>query len=268
MTCWPSSPASFTGGSCGSGTVDRAGPQGRARAASGGFTLPEVIVAVLIVGLLAVLVSAELSGARQAARRAGSIANLRTHAAAISAYTGDYAEVFPYLTDPRATYSVLRCGDQARRVEYFAVAFHWHFGLADGYYGGDCDSPAFWPPGMRRSYTTPYYYSANFISGPEFWDPATRAGPEQWRPIRQGDVLFPASKGILWNRAAYPGLAPDYPAGLPEAAFTDGSAACRPARDFLPPYRNGEGLYPGTYFTGYGLPVLHTLNGVRGRDVR
>jgi prepilin-type N-terminal cleavage/methylation domain-containing protein len=233
-----------------------------------GFTLVELIIVALMVSVLIALLAPALSKVVYSAKRTGSVANLRTHVAAVTAYCGEHREAFPYLTDPRATYSVLRCGGEARAVEFFHIGFHWHFALAEAYYNGACNSPSFWPPRTRPAYATYYYYSATCIARPEFWNPRTRVGPEQWAATRQSDVLFPSKKGVFWNRAAVPGITPEYPSGLPEAGFLDGSATIRPLPDFLAPYRNGEGPFPGSYFSGYGLPVLHTIDGLRGRDVR
>ncbi|GJQ29851.1 MAG: hypothetical protein HBSAPP03_17350 [Phycisphaerae bacterium] len=231
------------------------------------FTLLEVLIVAAMIGILMALLSPTLARVKHASRRAASLVNIRTHATAITMYCGDFREVFPFLTDPDATYSVLRCGERAQQAEYFWLSFLWHLGLADRYYEGVCDSPVFWPPGIRSSAATSYLYSPTSFAAPEYWNPLTRIGPSQWRAVRQAEVLFPSRKGILWNRAASPGLTLEYPIGLPEAGFIDGSAGVYESVRFLTPYQNGEGSFPGSYFSGYGLPVLHTIDGVRGRDL-
>jgi len=232
-----------------------------------GYTLVEVLLVVLLVGILVGLTAPALSRAKFSARRAASLSNLQSHVRVFASYLNDSRDVYPYLTDPSATFSVLRCGDLAVPVVYFEAAAFWNIGVADAYYNGDCHSAAFNPPGLPGLPGTLYYYSSSFLSAPEFWNPQTRIGPAQWRAVRAGEVIFPSLKGVLWNRAAFPGVSVGtYRTDLAEAAMVDGSALAASPSTFLPGYRNGEGPYPGTHQSGYGLPVLHTVDGVRGRD--
>lgn len=232
-----------------------------------GVTLVETVLVVLIVAIVAALALPSLARARFGVRRAVSIANLRSHTGVVSAYLNDSSDVYPYLTDPQATYSVLRCGDQAVDLVYFELTFLWNIGLGEAYYGGSCQSPSFNPPGFPPLPGSLYYFSSSFLASPEFWNQSTRTGPDQWRAVRASEVLFPSSKGVFWNRAAFPGVSiANYRTDLAEAAMADGSALAAPPSTFLPGYRNGEGPYPGAHQSGYGLPVLHTVDGVRGRD--
>jgi prepilin-type N-terminal cleavage/methylation domain-containing protein len=243
------------------------------------FTLLETLLAVALVGVLVATLAPSLAGARRAGHRAAALALLRTHAGVFSAYTAEWKDVYPYFTDPAATWTIVRCGDVADSLQYFAASDAWPIALAGhGYYDGECFHRSFNPPGaLKHGWPwTPIMYSSTCIAHPRFWNPATRTGPDQWVPVRTDQVLYPAKKGLFLNLAMFERI----PRGIPgsqytgppprpdrgaEVGFCDGSAAWWRYERLNVPYRTGEGYWEGSVHYA-GRPVLHTIDGVRGRD--
>jgi hypothetical protein len=239
---------------------------------------------VALVGVLLSLSVPQLARVRTAGWQAKDLSNLRSHAGVFTSYTVDYEDLFPYPTDPQATYSILRCGDLAVRVEYFAAGCAWQIALADPYYGGNAVHPSFespfWPErvsGPRVSTLSPYLYPCSFIARPEFWDPLTRGGSAQWKPTRADEVTWPTQKSLLFNVNAFNmsfGQDPNAGGYLVQVepwwtntAMVDGSAM-----------RTSQGMEIGKQLP-CGLsglwgsihtspqPFLDVAHGVRGRDV-
>ncbi|MFN7022289.1 MAG: MauE/DoxX family redox-associated membrane protein, partial [Phycisphaerales bacterium] len=102
---------------------------GRARQIAG-FTLLETLLSVLLVGVLAALLIPQVAGVNVKTRAAKVAAAMGGHAAVLTQYGSDYREVFPYLTDPRATLNVVRSESLNIAIEcyYFDPAWCWHIG--------------------------------------------------------------------------------------------------------------------------------------------
>ena len=257
------------------GTLPRKGAAPRRPVGTtAGFTLIETILVVAIIGLLLTLVLPSLSGARDAARRAGHLSRLRQHATVFTSYGMDWDDYFPAPTDPDATYTVFYPNGEIVPLGYFDVDWRWTVPMAP-YYEDNALHPSFYPPGDPAWYGTLYAYSCSFLADPLFWNATTRAGPGQWRGTRVDEVLYPSLKGLFVNRHDYPTvLNPD---DLPPfeftgagAAFVDTSAEFVKEARFRPWYPNGEGPWPGRVVPGVSLSgswVRHTIDGVRGRDV-
>lgn len=247
------------------------------------FTLLEVLLSVVVIGLLIALVAPSLHSMRAESRSAHSLANLRSHAQIMTVYTGDWAGVFPAFTDPDATSTVVRVESRGLQVElgYFFGFSWWNYALADGYYDGDPFSSVFYPPGYAEAVSdqpvgwTPYFYGCCFIADPRYWNAETRTGPEQWGVTRAEQVLYPSDKVLII--ASYPlqaefhekGVNDMWPDLRAEFACVDGSAARRGLGSMSPGILSGEGpVWPQGFHTSWAFPTLHTVDGVRGRDKR
>jgi len=242
---------------------------------------------IMLVGILVALLAPTISGARQASQDTMSLSNLRQHAAVFAAYAGDCDDTFPFITDPDASYTVLRCEseDIGVKAPYFGAHCYWNYALADMYYLGRCHEESFYPPGYPhgmgdasiRSGATYYWYPCAFIGRPEFWDPRRRSGLNQLGPTRQSEVVYSSRKSLLV--AHYPfvidAVGPlDYDDPLLAACmtFVDGSGAKISIGAIGSGYPMGDGLWKqwrGSMHVSDGWPLAHhTLEGVRGWDVQ
>lgn len=252
------------------GRVGAVDPPGRRDACAvsvtacrGGFTILEVLIVVAIVAILVAQLSPALSSIRLSSRRSQGLALQRQHAAAFIAYTGDYRDFWPAFTVPTATYTVLRGDGAFVYAEYFDAMWTWPVPLAPILYDTTWRDRMFayqqGPP-----YPTPYWYSGSFLASPEFWNPLTRTGPEQWRATRGAEVSLPAQKALL---ARVPTTIRDEPAdGRAWFAFVDGSAAELAPGEHRSGYPSGAGGFPGSMALESPFPGLATIDGVRGRD--
>lgn len=193
---------------------------------------------------------------------------LSQHAAAFTAYSADYAGYYPYFTNPTATYSVVWCGGQGYRVSrYFDAQFFWSAVMSE-YLGQPCGDAAFFPKVEMKSrpeQADPYFlYPATLISDPDFWNALTRTGPSQWRAVGTHEVKFTSYKGVLVSFHPWD-LDESFGPSKFVAAFADGHASDHLTSEAMRPYPRGEGDWRGYVFS-YGRPVLHTVDGVRGRD--
>ena len=230
-----------------------------------GFTIVETMLVVALVGVLLSLSLPALGQARDRARRLVSMGNLRTHGGAVAAYTGDSNGSFPYLTVPDATYTVFRHSGLAIETPYFGLYNTWNWGLADGYYGGQLRHGSMFTPWEEPTVFAGYWYSASLIAHPGFWDPETRRGPEQWRGTNSAGGTFASAKGVFVEGGSLFGG--DVGDRVYRVSMVDGSAVEVAEREAGAVYPNGEGEWVGSFFP-HGLRFLHTVDGVRGRDVR
>lgn len=249
-----------------------------------GFTIIELIVVVMITALLVTLLAPSLRGMRDRARQAVSLSNLRSNAQIFAAYSGDFADILPYFTDPAATATVIRCERASVVAPYFGAHNTWNIALADGYYGGDYLSPVLFAPGYGPEAVhgtgplTSYWYPCVFLAHPDYWSERTRRpGRSQWRPSRFADVTYPSKKVVLFAFFPYvQGLHTGFVTkrDTSEIALIDASA--RPVRiaELAPGHPYGDGFPdpPNPTGLGWGHPLswpkpMHTLGGIRARDV-
>lgn len=237
----------------------------RASGAARGFTLIELLIAMAIIAIVVSLTIPSLGGLRRRAQELQSLANIRTHVVAHTAYTGDYDSTFLYATDPDATATVLRGGGRVVEVGYFQLTTAWIVPMADEHYGGDAlhDSVRVpWKTFYPAIQTSHYMYAAVCIARPEYWNNLTRRSDNsQWRRTLIAEVTFPSAKGFLLEWGAVPDAhGVFYLPPVARIGMVDGSAVEERFSRLLPHYAMSH-VRPG------GWPVLHTLNGVRGRDL-
>jgi type II secretory pathway pseudopilin PulG len=231
------------------------------------FTLIETMLVIVLVTLLLTLSLPSIASARRSAVESRSIANLRSHAAVFQMYCADWRDLFPYFTDPAARYTTLPNGVS---IEYFRATYYWHVALADGYYESRRSHDSFYPNSrVKGSRVTPYWYSQVLIADPRYWNPRSRTGPGQWRPVAQSEALFPAGKVLLANSLTELSVLRPYfyspPAVRVETCAVDGSASVRVSPRFHPGYSVSGNP------NGGALPYVAgscTLDGARGRDYR
>lgn len=234
-----------------------------------GFTLIEVVLVIALVGLLTLLLLPSVGSVRDKARRLSVLSSMRQHSAIFASYTSDWQDYYPAYARPDATLHVIR--SQAQTLvypRYFDVVSGWNVALADMYYDGRSEGIDF----QRQREMTPitnYWYASCFLARPEFWNPATRTGPEQWGAVKSSQVQWPASKVLLFDYWRWMGDPPqaDRAVADTDVSLVDGSARSAKSRDFLPAYVGGDGGWPGSVM-GFGIPGLHTIDGVRGRDFK
>ncbi len=244
------------------------------------FTLIEAVLVAATVGLLAALLLPNLAGARAGALRTKTLAHLHQSASIIHAYADDWKDSFPAFADPRAASTTIHTGGgESVTIDwYFSSCMQWNWALCDSYLGGvlrpayiyDAEQVA------RAGSTggTPFMLSCTTFARPEFWHNTTRIGPEQWGATFRHDVRFPADKAMLvsiypeiaWSRGR-PRGAPRPPTLAYPTAFMDAHATDSKLADFAPGYMSGEGGFPGSMHGADFFVGLHTLGGVRGRDL-
>lgn len=230
---------------------------------AGGFTLLELLLVIAIVGILIALLLPSLVSVRADAERTRLRAKLVGHVAAFTAYTAEYHEHWPYLTDPKATYSILRSPpDIAIVVDYFQVYSLWHVPLSHRLYGKSWNDPVFRERRGDSSVVTTIWYSSAFLVDPKFFGYGTRTGIDQFRATRVAEVSFPSKKALFTCGGEFNDLKKKK--RLLPMAFVDGSA------DILldGQWRLGDpnGTIPFSLSSSPFQPGLHTWGGVRGRD--
>ncbi|MDQ7013123.1 MAG: type II secretion system protein [Planctomycetota bacterium] len=250
-------------------------PQSTSPTVRTGFTILETIVVIAIVGLLVSLLMPTLGQARQSAERLRSRASLGQHARVVSMYLGDWDDEYPIYADHRAMVHIIRSEHQVLTYRrYFDVVTGWNVALADLYYDGRSRGDDFQRPGTIAQFgpITPYKYSSAFLAQPEFWNPSTRTGPDQWSGVRDAQVRWPSAKvvfldSLMWDQTARP-ADPNYASERnTDISLIDGSARRVRRSEFTWPYVGGEGSWRGSS-TDWGRPGLHTLDGVAGHDIK
>lgn len=235
------------------------------------FTLVELLAVVAVIAGLVTLLLPSLARTRDMARGSVSLGYLRQHGVVAAAYQNAWDGMFPYITDPSATETIIRFPDgrPPRRLRYFYAFFGWPFALGPSYYSGFPD-PTFTSP-FRRSVSgsTDYWYSCSLICRPEYWDRRARvAGRSQWRPSRRHEALYPSDKAVFIEVERRGMREDDFigPTRPVRIGFVDGSASRLLVGDVRSGYPRGDGD-PSQSVHPAGPPTgLHTIDGVRGRD--
>jgi len=271
LLCWSaragaySAPTARASEAAGGGTL--------AAQARRGFTLIELMVAIVILAVLLALSLPALMPSRQAARQAVSLALCRDLAAGTFAYGTDFRENFPFFATPGDPNGPARIRDfEFPGGGYFGVqAWHWASLVVPDY----CDVPlsALEPEGVRNllenemgwpSYIirSGYFLSRTTFADPKFFSLQTPENPAQFLRAQAWRTLaHPSRKGIItdrmwrsWNRTR------SHLRHVVPVAFGDGSAR---GFDFSAPTR-GTGFSSPPFIIS--SPIETTVDGLAGAD--
>lgn len=228
-----------------------------------GFTLIEVIVAVLVIAILVAIALPMLGRARQRAFDAESLAANRQIAAVLVHYAGDYREHFPaYKNRGVDSGGPMEIADRAIMVSVLsahmrywpaAVVKHDPGALAGLRHPRVKDAPI--DPDAPTIEQTFFFLTPAVAAIPEAFTlaPPSPLPASMLRANRWPDVTYPSQKGLVLDTFWKPD---DIDAYL--ASFADGSAAAIPAdrTTRVAPLPDA----------GPHVPVISTLDGLHGRD--
>lgn len=247
-------------------------------AARRGFTILELIVTISVIAMLIGFSAPLLGAARSRAMQAATLSNLRQCGQVLGVYSADWRGSFPAFLDPsrsRWTIEVLSQGVSFEIEKYFLAGMLWNVALADAYFDGRPTHEVFYPaeqvsrdgPGG-----TPFVLPCAYFADPAFWRLETRTGREQYRATFHHQVTYPSQKLLLVGIHAM--LLEDGPArvsgrmAMVPSARVDGSAGQALEADHEPGCATGDGVSDQSIHFFDVFVGLHTVGGVRGRDVR
>ena len=242
------------------------------------FTLIELMVTVLVIAILVGISIPAMSFVRNRAKEAVSFSNLRTHAQAITAYTTDNSDSFPYFTVPGELVEIDNPPILVAHLQYFDMHRVWHLGLAWDYYSLNHTAEIFRSPRTREPgdldlVFADYFYPCAFIARPEYWTAEGRMeGTSQWVGTSTHQVRYSSAKAVMVESRPYLDEvrvpADVLRTSLP-MAFVDGSAEALGVQSRIYGYEKGDGYinsqYGAVHYINF-LDGLHTVRGVEGRD--
>jgi prepilin-type N-terminal cleavage/methylation domain-containing protein len=234
-----------------------------------GFSLIELLISIVIIGVLIALLAPALSSFREASRRAVLLSNLSSSVSVLQTYAHDQRDAFPCVGLPLTSYPYSAAGRQATLDRYFGMSYDWSLFIADGYLSGQILPAAVLDPRGGR-----LELSCTALAQPNYFDPYLWTGQAQLKGQRFADVTIPAKKTLVGTSnfgSVQPNVVVDpRAAGMSHPiGFVDGHAAEVLAADWLPGFNVGCSQLPavGVHSVEW-WPGAHTNQGIRGRDIR
>ncbi len=251
------------------------------------WTVIELLVVIGIVSVLLAITIPTLRGVRRQGDATQCLTHLRSCATAVTLYTKDFRDVFPYFGDPSAHPSFRNGGVGC---SFFAQAFHWPL-VVSPYLTSERVSPVQLCPQSPAAiaiykehdstfleqyppnyvFTSDYSLSYTTFTRPEFWetDDVSWNQTSLMRSVSVHEAIFPSSKGVMLETTAFHardgtpyGQAADMSIDSPgtarvrfHVAFCDGST---------------RALAKSSLASGIGkhrTPVMKTRHGIRGIDL-
>lgn len=236
------------------------------------FTLVELLVVIVVVGILIALIGPHFSAARGQARFANALSTDRQVFLALRLYGEDHGERLPYLATAGSPLGPLRFRDEAFPGSYFlGQTWHWASVIVPDYFdprraietdrAREVLQELGFPDGVVRSHI---FLTHCAFAAPAYWTPDQPPDDlSLFRPTRWSEVRFPASKGLLLN-TQLGAVSPqeDRTAGTQgviAVGWADGSAKSIP-------FTLDSALIVERPFGAIPWPVLSTRNGLAGRD--
>jgi len=176
------------------------------------FTLIELLVVIGVIGIIIGLLLPALSGAKSKAVETVTRANLRQSHMAFSVYTTHYKETYPWRPQGGDMIRLEPHGIVGIGPGHFDISVYWpglmhdimpwgeHFRSWLG--GGARFGEHPWLPvegssdGWRG---TSFHMSETLLARPRLWKPGETDTERNLRPVRENDVLYPASKVLLYD---------------------------------------------------------------------
>lgn len=261
-----------------------------------GFTIVEVLVVAGVMAILLSLLLPALSKAKEAARQAKCLAQVRNHQQLIFAYAISYDDQVPYIW-PKVREppdGIPHPPPHGSPDWYLLIAGLWQVPLMDSFGNNGMHESLFCPsnttpdiddiealtkelfglPPEQVQGTRDYYLSEAMFFDPEALDPADpKWEPRYYVPQKLSGILFPSDKGFLRDAGTYHdpqwqrvGVAAT-PPFVKIAGFGDGSVALLNTVELIPGLvMNPTGNAEHDWWKGEMGKLSFTPWGVRGRD--
>ncbi len=252
-----------------------------------GHSLVEVLVVILITGILTAILVPVIRTARESARSAQDLSNLRQTMLDFFSYATDHKDEIanagsPFDESSRFFYHELWGRFEAYPARYFAqesqwtsvlsqsieAGVHWHSSYEDFILEGGPGEP--WSPlpavsveQAAADWPSRYALTPTLLTEWDVWkNPAVRMPDEEFfstkcRRVHFAEVASPSRKAVL-SHINWPGES----RGLRHIAFADGSVALKLLADGQPAAVHPRSVLP----TRVGTPGRCTLDGYLGVD--
>jgi len=255
-----------------------------------GFTLVELLVVIAIIALLIGILLPALAKARVSGRQTLALSNAKTVATVFEQYRGAFGDAYPFAKPVESPHIP---GEQViffewypegvaiATTDFFVLEWAWP-AFTRGVAPWEEHYPTWVSPGMStdlprdpdrfgagddeepESREISWRYSNAFVADPRLFSPDAVADPGMIRAVKGHEVVFPASKVLLWDtHLAYLSKEPAQREGHWDAptpmAFADTHADTLNPLDAKPGVAN-----PMRY--GFDVRLHSTPEGVRGAD--